>query len=101
MVETSEGNMAAKRTRKAKPSPEEILQQRTQEIDRLKQFVEDSTFASDERRSAVRPFLPVHGHLDGAGREVAMRRGTRERGNEAVANRDEHTFTISASQPLR
>ena len=40
---------ATKATRKEKPTPEALLEQRTKQLDQLKQFVDDSTFSSDER----------------------------------------------------
>jgi phage/conjugal plasmid C-4 type zinc finger TraR family protein len=46
---TNERTRATKGTSKEKPNPEQLLEQRTREIDRLKQFVDESTFSSDER----------------------------------------------------
>src|SRR4051812_42164182 len=40
--------MAAKRKRTHEPSPEEQLKQRTEELSRLRQFVDDSVFGGDQ-----------------------------------------------------
>jgi phage/conjugal plasmid C-4 type zinc finger TraR family protein len=46
---TTKRTSTTKRAPKEKPTPEQLLEQRTQEIDRLKHFVDESTFSGDER----------------------------------------------------
>jgi phage/conjugal plasmid C-4 type zinc finger TraR family protein len=46
---TTKRTSTTKRAQKEKPTPEQMLEQRTQEIDRLKHFVDESAFSGDER----------------------------------------------------
>jgi len=49
MLLKTEGKMAKKRGQKPEPSPEDHLIQRTEELTRLRKFIDETAFSADQR----------------------------------------------------